>query len=550
MTTEVAERPTPAPAPARATVGRPAPLHAERADIGLTFRQVWLGAVVVLASIGFMLWAGTEAYHKSAQAGGGIMTALADNPAVRAIYGLPTAIDTVGGFAVWRVELFVTLLGSVWITMATTRVLRGGEETGRMDLVLANPLSLLRATVSSLVALLLVPALTVLLTAPVLTSAGGQTEGAWLYAVGLGLLLLTFVAVAALASQLMPDRRRATGIAMGVLFATFVLRMWADGSTTAQWARWLSPFGWVENLHAFGSNDTLALLPLILTPVVLTALALLTAARRDTGAGLVRADDTKQASSTLLTGPLGYSTRRRAGELAAWGVAIAVLGILSGGLAQSLVGFPQTQPEAMQMLNQVGMADAVTPGGFIAVMNVFYAVVLAGYAISCVHTDYDDEISNRLDLPYSNRVTRTGWAGSTTVTTAAGLAALTVVLAFGTWIGSVFSDAGISAGDSFSSAANVLVVPVMFLGVALLFHGVRPSWTVGVVGVLAVGLYLVELMGPALSWPTWVVDLSPYHHLSLVPVESAAGAAIAVMAAIAVAAAGLGLFAYARRDLQ
>jgi ABC-2 type transport system permease protein len=109
---------------------QPSP-HAERADAGLALRQIWFGAMVGVAAIGLLLWLGVDAYHKSQTSGGGLMTAMADIPAMRAVYGLPTAINTLGGFAVWRVEIFLTLLGTLWIVLATTRVLRGNEETGR-----------------------------------------------------------------------------------------------------------------------------------------------------------------------------------------------------------------------------------------------------------------------------------------------------------------------------------------------------------------------------------------------------------------------------------
>jgi ABC-2 type transport system permease protein len=537
----------PAPAPAR-TVRRS--LHAERANVWLAVRQVWFGGLVIAASTGLLLWMGVKSYHKSQQSGGGLLAPLAENPAVRAIYGLPTAIDTLGGFAVWRVALFVTLLGTVWVTLATTRVLRGGEETGRLDLVLANPLSLVRATLTSLTAVFAVPVLTVLVAGAVLQGGGASAAGSWLYAGGLGLLVVTFMGLAALASQLLPERRRANGLAMGVLFATFVLRMWADGGTNSQWARWTTPFGWLEQLHAFGGNDLLPLVPLVAAPVVLVALALVFSGERDTGAGMMRAADTKQASTRLLSTPLAFAARRQSGELGAWAAAIAVLGLLSGGLAETLVGFPQSQPEATKLLQQVGMGAAITPGGFIAIMNVFYAVVLATYAIASVHADYEDEITNRLDLPYSNRVSRTAWSGSTALTTTAVLVVLTIVLALATWIGASAASAGLSIGDSFAAAANVLPVPILFLGLAMLLHGVRPSWAAGVASVLAIGLYMVELMGPALSWPTWVLDLSPYHHLALVPAETAEWTALVVMLCIAAACGVLGLFAYGRRDLQ
>lgn len=343
--------------------------------------------MVVAISLGLLLWAGTTAYRKSAKAGGGLMTALASNPAVRAIYGLPTAITTIGGFAVWRVELFVMLLGAVWMTLATTRVMRGDEENGRLDLVLANPLSLTRSTGASLLALLAVPFLAAVVVGAVLDGSGAQPAGSWLYGLGIGLLVATFLAVGALASQLVPERRRATGLAVGVVFATFILRMWADGSSSAGWARWLTPLGWVEDLHAFGGNELHPLVPLVLAPVVLVAVAFVVARRRDVGAGLIRADDRKEAGTALLSGPLAFAAHRRVGELAGWVAALAVLGVLSGGLAESLVGFPKSQPGATAMLNRMGMGAAVTPAGFVAIMNVFYAVVLAGYGIASVHDE-------------------------------------------------------------------------------------------------------------------------------------------------------------------
>ncbi len=548
MATDQLTRPAPGPAPA---VRRPARLHAERAGFGLAIRQIWFGGLIVLAATGLLMWLGVDAFHKSKTSGGGLMYALADIPAMRAVYGLPTAIHTLGGFAVWRVEVFVTLVGTIWMVLATTRVLRGNEETGRLDLVLAEPISLTRDTVASVAALLTVPLLSVIVVGSVLQGLGAAAAGSWLYAAGLGLLFATFIAVAALASQFMPERRRAIGIAVGVLLATFVIRMWADGSTNAGWARWLTPFGWVENLHAFGSNDLLPLIPLVATPVVLVAVALVLVHQRDTGAGMVRAADTKRDASTrLLSSPLALATRRRMGEVIAWGAGVVVLGIMSGGLSESFVGFPQDQPDAYHTLVKFGLGATVTPGGFIAMMDMIYAVVLAGYAIACIHADYDDETSTRLDLPYSNRVTRTGWAGSTLVTTAAALMALTLVLGLATWAGSAMAGAGLSAGDSLSAAANVLPVVALFLGMAMFLHGILPTWTVGVTGVLAIGLYMVELMGPALDWSKWVLDLSPYHHLALVPAEAPGWTPLIVMLCIAVAGAAVGLFSYAHRDLR
>lgn len=549
MTAEAPARAVPPAAVPRHT--RPAPLHSERASAGLALRQIWFGGLLVAAWTGILLWFGAVGFDKAHKLAGGVsLASLADNPAFRAIYGLPTAVDTLGGFMVWRVQILITIVGAIWVTLATSGVLRGNEEAGRFDLMLAAPLSLARATGSSLIAVLAAPLLAVVVTASALQAAGAPAGGSWLYGAGIGLLLATFAAVAAFTSQLVPERRRAGGLAAAVVLVMLVLRMVADGYKGAGWVRWTTPFGWVENLHAFGGNDLLPLVPLIVAPLALAALALWLARQRDTGAGLVRAADTApRASTRMLAGPLTFLTGRRLRGVIGWALAVAVVGVFSGALADSFTGFASSS-QYVQELEKFGMGAAVTPRGFLAIMDAILAVVMAGYAITCIHGDYDDEVTTRLDMPYSNKVTRTRWAGSSLLTMAAGLVLLTVVIALTTWAGSAITGAGLSAADCFEGAANVLPVAVLFLGFAMLLHGVWPSWTAGLVGGLVIVLYMVSLIGPGLSWPKWLVDLSPYHHLALVPAQSPGWTALGVMLGIAAAAAAAGLIGYARRDLR
>ncbi|MGE5292145.1 MAG: AAA family ATPase [Micromonosporaceae bacterium] len=103
----------------------------------------------------------------------------------------------------------------------------------------------------------------------------------------------------------------------------------------------------------------------------------------------------------------------------------------------------------------------------------------------------------------------------------------------------------------FLSSHILSEVETLCARVGILREGkLEPSWTAGVVGGLAVGLYMIELIGPALSWPAWILDLSPCHHLALVPVESAAWVALWSLVGAAVVSGGVGLLAYARRDLR
>ena len=73
---------------------------------------------------------------------------LADSAAVRALQGIPRGVETTGGFVAWDAGWFLALVIGVWSVLATTRLLRGEEDSGRADLVLSRPVratSLLQA---------------------------------------------------------------------------------------------------------------------------------------------------------------------------------------------------------------------------------------------------------------------------------------------------------------------------------------------------------------------------------------------------------------------
>ena len=61
--------------------------------------------------------------------------------------------------------------------------------------------------------------------------------------------------------------------------------------------------------------------------------------------------------------------------------------------------------------------------------------------------------------------------------------------------------------------------------------------------------FLWETIGGLIEAPTWALDLSPFHHVGLVPAEPFdAGGAVAMLA-IAAAAGAAAVWAFGRRDL-
>ena len=90
---------------------------------------------------------------------------------------------------------------------------------------------------------------------------------------------------------------------------------------------------------------------------------------------------------------------------------------------------------------------------------------------------------------------------------------------------------------------------VLITGLALLTFGVLPRLTVAVPAAVTVIGYVLTLLGPALSWPGWIVDLSPFSHLAYVPAQPFAVTSAIVMALIGCTAGACGVAAFSRRDI-
>ena len=56
----------------------------------------------------------------------------------RLLYGVPRDILTVGGYSAWRFAGFFSIIGAVWGLLAMVAALRGEEDAGRTEIVLAG----------------------------------------------------------------------------------------------------------------------------------------------------------------------------------------------------------------------------------------------------------------------------------------------------------------------------------------------------------------------------------------------------------------------------
>ena len=220
------------------------------------------GLYVYASTVGFIDLAPTPAGRAP------FLAALAGNTGLKAMYGVPHRIDTVGGFVTWRATGVISLIGALWGLLVATRVTRGEEAVGRWEPFLAGRTTHRRAAAQALAglgcALLLMLAIATAATIAVGTRSdvGFGLGPSLLFALAITAGAAEFVVVGTLAAQIMPIRARAASLAAGVFGVAFLLRAIADIAPQAHWLGYLSPLGWVEQVRALSDPQPLWLLPI------------------------------------------------------------------------------------------------------------------------------------------------------------------------------------------------------------------------------------------------------------------------------------------------
>lgn len=514
----------------------------------LALRGMRTGLVLVAVMGVFFVSVGAKAFDSAG--GGPQLAVLANSPSLRALLGVPWDLSTRGGFVFWRMTAFLALAAAIWALLATTRLLRGYEDLGLTEQLLAGRIRRRSWLLAVLGATWVAGA--VLAVAVVLACLAARLDvgPAVLYGVAVGLGLVTFGTVGALCAQVMPQRRSAGGLAAIVTGAFFVIRMAADAASSWGALRWATPFGWIESARAFEANRWVALLPLVAAPLLLGWLSTVLLQRRDLGAGLWQSRRLPPTRLGGLSTAWGYAVRRRARELRWWLPAVLAVALLYGYLAGQVVDFINTDAGYRRLIEQLGLRDLVTVEGYVSVMVVLLSIAALAYPVVVVHGDSEDEGEGRLDLTYAAAVTRDRWLGALVGSAVIGALLISLVSGIGIGLGAWWGGGSVSVGDAVSAVVATWPVVIALVGVCVVLLGWWPR-RVGSVGALVAGVWLlIELFGPALDWPDAVIRLTPYDHIGSVPVTG-----FDVVGSLAVSALGLlvgavGWAAYRRRDLM
>lgn len=478
------------------------------------------------------------------------LRAIADNPAVRMLQGVPRAVDTTGGYVVWDAGWFLLAALGIWATVVTARLTRGEEDSDRISLVLSTATRARTTLQAQLAVLTGACALTGAGVAGALTATGAGVSGAVLFGAAVTGFGMTAVTATALLAQILPTRRRVLAATGGWLACGYLLRMVANSSDGREALTWVSPFGWVDQVRAYADNRVWALAPLLVAPVLLGGAAVRLRGRRDLGSALLPERGTPRRSAHGLSGPTAFAWRSGRGVLAAWLVGLTGYALVLASVAPAVTRLAEDDPDYRKMLDAMGMGEAFTDLGFVAAMGPMLGLVVALYCCWRMGAMRHEEAAGFADVILAAPVSRWTWLRAHLVPLLAGALVLTAGTAVGLWTGGAIAGADLGPTDAVIVAVGPLPIVVCFTGLAVLAFAAVPRMTPVLPVAWTATAYLFSLLGPVLNVPSALVSVSPFAHPAYVPVEPFPVVASAWLCATGLATAGLGARLLERRDLQ
>jgi len=491
--------------------------------------------------------------YKTVSQRAGMAKEFGTNAGISALVGPAHELQTVAGFTVWKCLAVLAVVGAVWGLLTGTRLLRGEEDAGRWELLLAGQTTRRAAAAQALAGLGCGVAALWVVTAVITVVVGRSSKvdfsvsGALFLAVAVVAAAAMFLAVGALTSQLAATRRQASAYAGAALGVSYALRMVADSGTGLDWLRWVSPLGWIEQLQPLTAPRPFALLPIAGLIGVLSLFTIRLAGERDLGGSTFPDRSGSVPHTRLCSGPARLNIRLMRSTLVGWGVGIAAYGLILGLVAKSGGSALASSASMTRALSRLGAIGAYA---YLGVAFLMMAVILALVAAGQISAARSEEAGGRLDHFLVRPVSRSSWL-------AGRLLIATIVLVVGgllagvfTWLGAASQHTGVSFASVLDAGLNVVPPAVCILGIGTFVLGVWPRASTVATYCVVVWSFLVELMGGVVGLNHWVLDASLFHQMAAAPAVSPDWTTGGVLVAIGAVAAVLGGTAFAHRDLK
>lgn len=483
----------------------------------------------------------------------------------------PVAVDTPGGYAIWKYGPTFLLI-AIWPLLACSRLLRGEEERGGLDALLSLPRGRARVALEKLAAVwtaLLGMGLLIAL----LAFAGGSADfglgDAALFGLNVALVCGVFGSIALLLSQFTQERGTASGMTGGLLLVFVVLDMVHRVFPGAEWLSRLSPVYYYNLSKAliptYGANVGAMLVQLALS-ILLSGAAIWLFVRRDVGGtvalpGLLRLPERVVRSERAL--PVhAWSLRsvyaRSLGMIAVpacwWTLGIAGFAgwmvVIVQQTEASLTTMSASSPLLTDFITKVGGGALTANATLLSALFIFLPLLLMAFAVTQANRWSADEEDGRLELVLSTpqsrlRVLLGRFAALTTATII--IAVLTLAAAA---LASAATGLTLDGGNLAAATLSIIPLGLLIAAIGYLLSGwLRTALDTGLLSFLLVIWFFISFLGPGLNWSDAALRLSAFYYYGTPLLHGLALGNMLGVLAVGMVALALASARFVRKDI-
>jgi polyether ionophore transport system permease protein len=220
------------------------------------------------------------------------------------------------------------------------------------------------------------------------------------------------------------------------------------------------------------------------------------------------------------------------------------MGVLSTAATPDVIS-----KDLQRQLDKLGGGSIITPSGWLGFSFIFFVLAVSVFCCTQVGAMRREEADERLETLLALPVGRRGWLAGRLLLAAGGAAAVALAAGVLAWAGAATQGSDVSLSSMLGAGANCLPIAVLFLALGALAFAVAPRASTGITYGLVGAAFTWELFGSLLEVPGWLLALSPFHDIGLVPGEPFDATGAAVMIAIAPIAGLTAVAVFRRRDL-
>ena len=529
-----------------------------RALIGLGIRQTRKSAIILALVAAFMVGMQGIAYAASytdQKSRSEFAKTIESAPALGILYGEPKQIDTPSGYMIYRSVPVMSLVASIWALVVTTKLLRGQEEDGRTELLLASSTTAKRAMGALLTGFYVSLGIAFVLCSFLLAAIGKaphvelMLENAALSGCAIFFPAILFGALGAVVSQLSVTRRRALYYGLFVVALSFMIRAIGNTVNDFYWLKRLTPLGWSDLLSPALNPQTGWLLLFLAASVVLIFFAFLFAARRDYGEGLLPESSTVKPRYFLLGSYTHLAIRQNFPVFLGWGMMALFVSGLIAALSNIAIKALQDSESLNMAVNRLGHTTDLRVA-FVGSGLVFTTLVLMIMVSVAVSAIRNSEAKNYLDNLIVQPVRRSYWLIGRSFVIIIATFLIAIISGMVTW--AVASQVGVSLDFwNFLLVSIALTGTLIFLtGLGIMLYGIAPKIAVAGMYVVILWSFIVDLIASVTTnLNDAILHSSLFHYISSSPTDTPDWKTFAWLVALGVTMAAVGVFAFTRRDI-